>query len=167
MNKVKHSMFGVFLTLLMYCGGVNIYQTNTQVSEPIRVSEKELKCLTDNVYYEAGNQPVEGKLAVAFVTLNRVFANGFPSSICGVVYQRKVYSTCQFSWVCQKPNRFEAKHHEEAKTVAKAVLNGYNGQLKDPTNGALFFHAHYVKPKWRHHFVKTAHIADHIFYRPT
>jgi spore germination cell wall hydrolase CwlJ-like protein len=167
MNKIKHSLFGIFLFLLFFCSSVNLYQTNNGVSEPIQVSDKELKCLADNVYYEAGNQPVEGKLAVAFVTLNRVYANGFPSSICGVVYQRKVLSVCQFSWVCQKHNRFELKQHNEAKLVAKAVLKGYNGQIKDPTKGALFFHATYVNPKWRHGFVKTARIADHIFYRPT
>jgi spore germination cell wall hydrolase CwlJ-like protein len=166
MNKIKHYVFGMFLFLLFFCSSVNLYQTNNQSGEPIRVSQKELRCLTDNVYYEAGNQPVEGKLAVAFVTLNRVYSNGFPSSICGVVYQRKNFSTCQFSWVCHKPSRFEAKQHDRAELIAKAVLEGYHGHLKDPSKGALFFHAHYVDPRWRHRLIKTAQIADHIFYKP-
>jgi len=53
-------------------------------------SNKDLDCLTSNIYYEAGNEPEEGKVAVGLVTINRSNDDRFPSSICGVVNQRTV-----------------------------------------------------------------------------
>ena len=52
----------------------------------------------------------------------------------------------------------------EAKRIATIVLLRYN-ELIDPTNGALFFHAYYVKPDWSKRVVKTVRIDDHIFYK--
>jgi spore germination cell wall hydrolase CwlJ-like protein len=63
-------------------------------------NNRELKCLADNIYYEAGNQSTQGKLAVAAVTINRVKSPKFPKSVCAVVYQR-TKRVCQFSWVCE------------------------------------------------------------------
>ena len=60
-------------------------------------SSRDLKCLADNVYYEAGNQSERGKMAVAAVTLNRVNSGIFPSDVCSVVHQ-KSRGVCQFSW---------------------------------------------------------------------
>ena len=70
-------------------------------------------CLAQNIYFEAGNQPFSGKLAVANVTLNRVSDTQFPDTVCDVVYQTKKYKPswrtgelipergqCQFSWFC-------------------------------------------------------------------
>lgn len=128
------------------------------------VSEKDIKCLTDNIYYEARNQPLEGKVAVAFVTLNRVASRKFASDVCGVVYERKVAHICQFSWVCKKPKGIETQAYQEAKHIARYVAKGYNKHISDPTYGALFFHAVYVKPAWRKHFAKTVQISEHIFY---
>jgi spore germination cell wall hydrolase CwlJ-like protein len=51
-------------------------------------TNKELDCLTSNIYYEAGNEPEEGKVAVGLVTLNRSTNEKFPDTICGVVRQR-------------------------------------------------------------------------------
>ena len=34
--------------------------------------DEELICMAKNIYFEAGNQPLAGKLSVAFVTINRV-----------------------------------------------------------------------------------------------
>jgi spore germination cell wall hydrolase CwlJ-like protein len=40
------------------------------------------------------------------------------------------------------------------------------GLADDPTNGALYYHADYVKPRWSSRFKRTARIGNHIFYRP-
>ena len=53
-------------------------------------SNKDLDCLTSNIYYEAGNEPEEGKVAVGLVTINRSNDDRFPRSICEVVNQRMV-----------------------------------------------------------------------------
>ena len=41
-------------------------------------------CLAKNIYFEAGNQPLAGKLAVAHVVRNRVEDSQFPDTYCGV-----------------------------------------------------------------------------------
>ena len=50
----------------------------------------EVKCLALNIYHEARNQPFLGKLAVGFVTLNRVKSDKFPDTVCEVVKQGQV-----------------------------------------------------------------------------
>ena len=64
-------------------------------------------CLASNIYWEARNQPLLGKLAVAQVTQNRVDNKRYPDTICSVVKQTKFYPSgridlhsCQFSWYC-------------------------------------------------------------------
>lgn len=131
-----------------------------------RDAKKTLKCLTDNIYYEAGNQSVIGKIAVAYTTLNRVYSSYFPDNICDVVYE-KTGKTCQFSWVCErrkykKIRGRELEVYNESKQVAIAVLTSYN-QKYDPTSGSLFYHAYYVDPRWRRE--RLVRIEDHIFYR--
>jgi len=59
----------------------------TTMVTPI-VNTKELVCLAKNIFFEAGNQPEEGKVAVGLVTINRVQDGRFANSICGVINQR-------------------------------------------------------------------------------
>ena len=56
----------------------------------INISSKDVDCLAKNIYYEAGNEPEEGKVAVAMVTINRVRDGRFGKSVCSVVDQRTV-----------------------------------------------------------------------------
>jgi spore germination cell wall hydrolase CwlJ-like protein len=56
----------------------------------INISSKDVDCLTKNIYYEAGGEPEEGKVAVAMVTINRVRDGRFGKTICSVVDQRTV-----------------------------------------------------------------------------
>jgi len=53
----------------------------------------EIKCLADNIYFEALTESDAGKIAVANVTMNRVKHPAFPNSVCDVVWEPK-----QFSW---------------------------------------------------------------------
>jgi spore germination cell wall hydrolase CwlJ-like protein len=54
----------------------------------INLSSKDVDCLARNIYYEAGNEPEEGKVAVAMVTINRVRDGRFGKTVCSVVDQR-------------------------------------------------------------------------------
>ncbi len=47
----------------------------------------EAVCLAKNIYFEAGNQPLAGKVAVAQVVFNRMEHASYPDNVCGVVYQ--------------------------------------------------------------------------------
>ena len=62
----------------------------------------ELKCLQQNIYFEAGNQSTLGQVAVAWVTLNRMQDSRFPDTICGVVRQGQqnadASTDCRAGW---------------------------------------------------------------------
>jgi len=58
----------------------------------LSLSQREIECMARNIFYEAGAEPIEGKVAVAMVTINRTRDPNFPRDICGVVKQRVVYS---------------------------------------------------------------------------
>ena len=130
----------------------------------------EVECLAQNMYFEAGREPKLGQLAVAFVTHNRL-QSGFATSYCGVVKQKEG-GVCQFSWFCEKKAKaiidkglLTVENNLVYNKITDMALNFYlyTETFKDPTKGALFFHADYVKPTWsniRH----TAQIGRHIFY---
>jgi spore germination cell wall hydrolase CwlJ-like protein len=125
-------------------------------------AKKQVDCLAENIYHEAGSESENGKIAVAMVTLNRVQDNRFGKDICSVVKQ-KVNSTCQFSWFCSAPklNR-NSSMFTESMQVALHVYANYEN-LKDITKGALYYHADYVNPQWK--LQKTTVIGRHIFYK--
>jgi spore germination cell wall hydrolase CwlJ-like protein len=128
---------------------------------------KQLDCLTKNIYYEAGTEPFEGKVAVAQVTLNRVASGRFGPDVCGVVYQKNVVMSkiiCQFSWTCNGVGGAKIVYpalYRESEEVAKKVLleNFRLPSMKD----AMYFHADYIQPNWGK--PKVAKIGRHIFYR--
>lgn len=124
-------------------------------------SQQQVRCLADNIYYEAGYEPHEGKIAVALVTMNRLQDPRFPKDICSVVKQR-VKSTCQFTWFCEKVRAKSEEAYELAMQVALDVYANYE-RLTDITYGALFYHADYVNPRWK--LEKTTTIGRHIFYK--
>src|SRR5574337_1243322 len=77
---------------------------------PVFADKKQQMCLTEALYYEAGNQSIHGKEAVALVIMNRVGKKGYGKTICGVVRQAHIINEkkiCQFSYWCfskTKPN---------------------------------------------------------------
>jgi len=128
--------------------------------------ERELKCLAQNIYYEAGFEPFEGKVAVAQVTLNRVESGKFPADVCGVIFQKGlIYDKviCQFSWYCENAGTRKPVNpvaYQESMIVAKKVL--LEGFRLPSLENALFYHADYVSPRWG--LEKIAVIGRHIFY---
>lgn len=128
-------------------------------------AQKEVKCLAENMYFESAHEPDEGKLAVAFVTLNRTRDKNFPASVCDVVTQ-KTKSTCQFSWFCLVKDKTPRNDEIFSKILdmASFVYINYD-KIDDPTLGALYYHADYVNPKWKN-LNHTKTIGRHIFYVP-
>jgi len=59
--------------------------------------ETALMCLALNIYFEARSEPIQGQIAIAEVTLNRVASPNFPNDVCSVVLQ-DTSAGCQFSW---------------------------------------------------------------------
>ena len=127
---------------------------------------KQLECLTRNIYWEAASEPFVGKVAVAQVTLNRMQSGKFANSVCGVVHQKNVFYekvVCQFSWYCENNHKVKPVHKpmwRESEEVAKKVL--LEGFRLPSLHNALYYHADYVNPGWKH--PKIEKIGRHIFY---
>src|SRR3546814_19299965 len=99
--------------------------------------------------------------------MNRVASQYFPETVCGVVQDgtEEVLNRCQFSWYCDgKPDEIDdLAAWAEATTLASMV---YWGRAEDPSEGALWYHADYVKPVWRKAFAEGPTIGRPIFYSP-
>lgn len=153
---------------IFYRTPVDDYESYTiKKHQTARSIETQLNCLAKNIYWEAGSESFEGKVAVAQVTINRTKSDSFPSTVCEVVYQRTYTSqklVCQFSWFCLNTDSRKTIHKEtyrESEEVAKMVLlEGFRlPNLKE----ALYYHADYVNPKWNK--PRIGKIGKHIFYK--
>ncbi len=128
--------------------------------DPIEVSEKQELCLAKNIFYEAGVEPLRGKLAVGQVTLNRVRADRWEDTICKVVFQAK-----QFSWTRNRAlwNVTPTGPLWEASRLAARYL--VMGVRLPEFEDALFYHADYVRPPaWASAEYEIAQVGQHIFY---
>jgi N-acetylmuramoyl-L-alanine amidase len=125
----------------------------------VRADERQLDCLTKTVYFEAGNQPKIGKLAVAYVTMNRVFSNGWPSTVCDVVYQKS-----QYGWTRLKKPIHKDFIWNVSRRVALGVYKEYNTH-NDPTNGATYYCRLTEHFPWLHRIKSKVKIGQHNFYR--
>ena len=126
-----------------------------------------LTCLTQTVYYEAANEPMQGRRAVAQVVLNRMRHPAYPKSVCGVVYQGSERRTgCQFSFTCDGSllRQPATSRWREAQDVARAALAG---TVESSVGTATHYHADYVLPKWAFSLGKIEQLGRHIFYRFT
>lgn len=118
----------------------------------------EEQCLAGTVYFESKGESLAGQLAVARVVMARAKSGRFPSSLCGVVYQKS-----QFSFV--RGGRMpkidtSSANWRNAKAITHIALDN---SWKSPVEGAMFFHARYVSPGWR--LTRLGTIDNHIFYR--
>ena len=146
------------------------------VEQPSKFTSKEYPqeyCLAQNIYHEARGSTLADRAAVADVTLNRVYASGFPSTICGVVKQAKfdhngnpIKNQCQFSWYCdgKKKSIREEESWAQAKELAWNII--HNKTYRGITDGATHYHTAHVKPYWRKAFTQVAQIGAHIYYKP-
>jgi hypothetical protein len=125
----------------------------------------DLECLAMNIYHEARSEPETGKLAVGHVVMNRVSDRRFPGTVCGVVLQggQKPLNGCQFSWWCdgRDDRPLNQRAWAESRHFASYI---FAGNSKDPTGGALWYHADYVEPAWRKALIEGPQIGRHKFY---
>ena len=132
-------------------------------------------CLAQNIYFESGNQPMVGKIAVSHVVLNRVESNLYPDTICDVVYDAKtrinwkgnevpIRNQCQFSWYCdgKSDDPVDSKTWIASMQLARRILNG---EWSDITEGATHYHADYTIPFWADSLNRTTTIDNHLFYK--
>ena len=119
---------------------------------------RELECLAVGIYFESKSEPLSGQLAVGEVIANRAESGRFPSTYCGVLFQRSQFSFIRGKSLPSVPRG--SKQWQTAVAIAKIV----DQDLKDSAVGnALFFHAKHVSPSWR--LKRVASVGNHIFYR--
>ncbi len=126
---------------------------------------RELKCLSEALYFEARGEQIEGQIAVADVIINRKNSKRFPRTICGVVSEGShKRNACQFSYNCDGKLEliYDKKTYKRIVKLSSMILNG---AFSDITKGATFFHASEVSPSWSKKFKKTRKIGRHIFYK--
>ena len=103
--------------------------------------------------------------AIANVVMNRLIHEGFPNTICWVVKQGYEQGACQFYWWCDgRPD--DASEDEPYSYVKEITRKALNRQLKDQTDGAMYFHNRKMNPNWSKEYVKTVETGEHIFYKP-
>jgi len=120
-------------------------------------NKEDLYWLSRLINAEAGNQPLEGKIAVGNVVLNRVANPSCPDTIYGVIFDAKYgvqFSVTQNGGIYEEPN-------EESVVAAKICLEGYNLV----GNSIYFVNPQVGLTSW---FAKTrvfvATIGEHDFY---
>lgn len=152
--------------------GIGVFSPKVYASDP----NNDAYCLAKNIYFEAGNQPLAGKLAVAHVVKNRMESWQFPDTYCDVIYDAKEWRTswtgnvipklgmCQFSWFCdgKSDEPKDSKTWEVCLQIAQSFIKE---EQIDITEGAMWYHADYILPYWAEHLNNTVYINNHIFYK--
>ena len=103
---------------------------------------------------EAGNQPLEGKIAVGNVVLNRVASPRFPNTVYEVIFQRGQFTPVSNGSIKLTPN-------EQSVIAAKLCLDGAN----TAGNALYFINPRYSPNSWASRnrpYVAT--IGAHAFY---
>tara|TARA_R100001510_G_C7528430_1_gene120898 strand:- start:81 stop:578 length:498 start_codon:yes stop_codon:yes gene_type:complete len=138
--------------------------------KPVKKIEEDL--LTRLIVAEAGNQPEEGKIAVANVVMNRLnsplpyLTRGGKRTISNVIQNPNAFEsyTNKKMFDVQK----DSVEYQEANLIAKKAIQG---DLDDVTNGAT----HFLNPKvimdrgdnlpsWYYNLEKRGIIGDHEFF---
>ena len=157
--------FGAFLMfVLLFPTKVNAFDENNDIY-----------CMAQNIYFEAGNQPLAGKIAVAQVVINRTNHPNYPTTMCDVIYQAKLKENwlgnmvpirhqCQFSWFCdgKSDDPVDSPTWMNSLKVAADVVQGKYGDI---TEGSTHYHSIYVNPYWADSLNETVVINEHIFYK--
>lgn len=152
MTRIRGAAYAAAFTLF------TLFFWGAGVQTSAAYSSSEMGCLALNVYHEARGESLEGQLAVAVVTLNRVTSDRYPESVCEVVWQ-----PAQFSWTRDRARYFpeDLDQWNEAMAVAKMAVNeDHHFRLGNVTH----FHARHVKPGWSDTLDFVAQIGNHLFY---
>jgi spore germination cell wall hydrolase CwlJ-like protein len=152
---MKTLKLGVLATSLLLVGTLGI-GTLAPVT-PVEARFTDIDCLAKNIYHEARGEPLEGQIAVAQVTLNRVQNPRYHNTVCGVVYAHR-----QFSWTNSGTKKVKnPKAWQAALDISRAVLTK---SVHLPEFRATHFHTLQVKPYWAKTKTRVAVIGNHVFY---
>lgn len=138
----------------------------------VQIDPRELDCLQRNIYFEAGNQDMKGKEAIALVVFARMNVENtrtFRNDVCGVVYQRKQFS---WTWLTNHiPNLYNSRERQAWEDSRIAAEKALRGELVDFLGNATHYYSKSVMkrpPYWvtaNKRMIYLTTIGDHVFYR--
>ena len=96
----------------------------------VNASSSDLDLLAAIIYCEAGNQSMEGKIAVGQVVMNRVASPSFANTIRDVIYEPGQFTPAMTGWLDQ----VLGSAPQDCYDAATAALNG-----EGTVGGALYF----------------------------
>lgn len=96
----------------------------------VNASSSDLDLLAAIIYCEAGNQSMEGKIAVGQVVMNRVASPSFANTIHDVIYEAGQFTPAMTGWLDQ----VIGSAPQDCYDAATAALNG-----EGSVGGALYF----------------------------
>lgn len=124
-------------------------------------SEEDIKTLAHLMQHETNGQPLEGKIAVLEVAINRIYSSRFPNTVEGVVYQPGQFSNMR------RIKGFEPTAEERA--IVMSVINGQSSVLNN--SQVLYFRNPWTCIKTKANVAKNwgsrrwfMGIGDHAFY---
>lgn len=145
------------------------------------IDTSQVTCLAKNMYFEARSEGIAGLVATTQVVFNRLKSEEYPNTICGVIEQAKlsqwwlkekgiekpIKNKCQFSWFCDgySDEPKDEKTYNEIYNLAEEFIAGKHKSMIDITDGAMWYHADYVHPRWADYKEVTTKVGRHIFYR--
>ena len=131
-----------------------------QVGNRLGLTDREIRCLARNIFFEAGVESYDGMIAVAQVTHTRLESGRWGDDLCDVVYAR-----AQFSWTLVK-KRAPPRGPLWAKSK-RAAQDFVNGARLPELEGVMHYHADYANPAavdWAGEEYLVATIGKHLFY---
>lgn len=152
-------VFGVSVDWHEETQSVSLYIEELKLIEGAEAfyNEEDLYWLSRIINAESGNQPLDGKIGVGNVVMNRVADPTCPDTIYGVIFDKKYgvqFSVIETGGIYAEPN-------EESIVAAKLCLEGYNnvGTSLYFVNPAIGVSSWFAKTR-----VFVATIGDHDFY---
>lgn len=116
------------------------------------------------IFCESGGQPLNGKIAVAQVVLNRVASGKYPNSVHAVIYQKSQFGPVNTGIIngkikLFKSGGFTSTNHKECITAANTALDGKG---KGDIGDRLHFNGYAVEKDKNH--PSPVRIQDHLFW---
>jgi hypothetical protein len=139
---------------------ISIQTLSVKKNSGMSYSKEDLKLLACLVHAESGNQPYEGKLAVANVVLNRIKSSSYPDSIKSVIYQSGQFSVVKSGSLAKQLdsyNNYDSLSEKLSIDAARSALEG-NNNIGD----CLYFNRYSDRLKKSHK--NSIRIEAHLFW---
>jgi N-acetylmuramoyl-L-alanine amidase len=131
---------------------------STETQAAYSLNKSEIDCISYAVYHEARGESVKGWAWVIDVIQNRSKSKLYPKNPCAVIKQRSQFSF----WRAERAKIRNKKSRRLYSEISKLVRSG---RWRGVSKGSMWYHAKYVKPRWRKSLIRVASVGEHVFYK--